>query len=582
MSEKTKMTGAQAVMECLKQEGVEYLFGYPGGSAIPMYDALYDYHQKAFTHVLARHEQAAVHAADGYARATGKPGVALVTSGPGATNTVTGIMTAYMDSIPLIVITGQVASGLIGTDAFQETDITGVTMPIVKHSYLIKDVTELPRVFKEAFHIATTGRPGPVLIDIPSDIQRMEFDFEYPEKVNIPSYKPTYKGHTRQIKQAANCIAKARKPLMVIGGGTVASGAAPEVKELAELMQLPVAYTLMAKGVFPDSHYLNMHMLGMHGEFGANYAVQNCDLLLAVGMRFDDRVTMKLDRFAPNAKVIHIDVDPAEVAKNVDPEVPIVGDAKYVVGGIVEELRKLGEEPHTQEWVNELEEVREAHPLTYDDSVPNSIPPQKVLQKMQAIAKKKGYDLIITTEVGQHQMWAAQFIESEEPRHFITSGGGGTMGYGIPAAMGAAFGKPNSVVVCIAGDGSAQMNIQELATMRATNTPVKILILNNSCLGMVCQWQEISWKNRMSQTIFPKGLPDFEMLAHAYGWWGKFVDDPAVLDLALEEFMSEEGPALLDVVTANGELVLPMILPGMALDEPLDMQPRPAYQKKEA
>lgn len=582
MSDKRTMTGAFAVMECLKAEGVEYIFGYPGGSAIPMYDALYDYNDVHFRHILARHEQGAVHAADGYARATGRPGVAMVTSGPGATNTVTGIMTAYMDSIPLIVISGQVAAGLIGTDAFQETDITGVTMPIVKHSYLIKDVRELPRVFKEAFHIATTGRPGPVLIDIPSDIQKTSFEFSYPEKINMPSYKPTFKGHTRQMKQAADCLTRARKPLLVIGGGTITAGASQEVKELAELMQLPVSYTLMGKGCFPDSHHLNLRMLGMHGTVAANYAVQNCDLLLAVGMRFDDRVTMRLSHFAPHAKIIHVDIDPAEIAKNIDPAVPIVGDAKFVLAGIVEELRKLGEGPHSQEWIDELVQVREENPLTYDNTTPGSIPPQKVLEKMQEVAAQMGSDLVVTTEVGQHQMWAAQFIETEEPRHFITSGGGGTMGYGIPSAMGAQVGVPNSLVVCVAGDGSAQMNIQELATMRAYDIPVKVLILNNSCLGMVCQWQEIIWNNRMSQTVFPKGLPNFEMLAHAYGWWGKHIDDPAQLDAALKEFLSCEGPALLDVTTANGELVLPMIIPGNSLSEPLDMQPRPAFQKKEA
>lgn len=572
-----KMTGAQAVMACLEQEKVEYIFGYPGGSAIAFYDALYDV--TAMKHILVRHEQAAVHAADGYARATGKPGVALVTSGPGATNTVTGIMTAYMDSIPLIVICGQVATSLIGTDAFQETDITGVTLPIVKHSYLIKNLEDLPRIFKEAFHIATTGRPGPVLIDIPSDVQKATLDFSYPDKINMPSYKPTYKGHNRQIKQAAHCITQARRPLLLVGGGAISSGAAAEVKELAELAQIPVVETLMGKGAFPDTHHLNMRMVGMHGTIAANTAVNEADLLIAAGMRFDDRVTMKIEEFAPLAKIIHIDVDPAEIGKNIDPAVPIVGDVKYVLSGITHELQRLGAEPHTQEWVDHLCAVRDAHPLTYDDTTPDQIPPQKVLEKVQACAERLGRELVVTTEVGQHQMWAGQFMTYDKPRTFITSGGGGTMGFGVPAAMGAQFGRPDALVVCVAGDGSVQMNIQELATMTDHNLPVKILIINNSCLGMVCQWQEIIWNNRLSHTKFTPGLPDFTMLAKAYQWWGKRVEDPQELDAAIEEFLTVDRPALLDVKTANGELVLPMILVGHGLSDPLDMKPRKAFSQ---
>lgn len=573
------LTGAQAVMACLEAEGVELMFGYPGGSAIALYDAYYDV--KNIDHVLVRHEQAAVHAADGYARATGKTGVVMVTSGPGATNTVTGIMTAYMDSVPLIIISGQVATKLIGTDAFQETDITGVTLPIVKHSYLIKDIEDLPRIFKEAFHIASTGRPGPVLIDIPSDIQKASFEFSYPEKIHIPSYKPTYRGHYGQIKQAAQCLAKAERPLLLIGGGTVSSGAHSEIKELAEMIPCPVVHTLMAKGCLSDYHPLNLHMLGMHGTIAANWAVNHADVIMAVGMRFDDRVTMKLEAFASQAKIIHVDIDPAEISKNIDPAVPLVGDAKTVISSIIHELKKQQYQPSASTWVDACKQQQREHPLSYDDSNPDSIPPQKLIERLQEQAQALAQDLYITTEVGQHQMWAAQFCHCEQPRHFITSGGGGTMGFGLPAALGALMGRPEACVVCIAGDGSLQMNIQEMATIAERNLPVKVLLVNNSCLGMVCQWQEIIWQGRISQTTFPRNIPDFCMLAHAYGWWSKELSNPRDMDGLLREFLEHKGPALLNVRTAERELVLPMILPGKSLMEPLDMQPRPAYSKKE-
>ncbi|MEG0759756.1 MAG: biosynthetic-type acetolactate synthase large subunit, partial [Raoultibacter sp.] len=456
------MTGAQAVIASLEAEGVDLVFGYPGGQAIKMYDALYD--STKIHHVLSRHEQGAVHEADGYARATGKVGVVLVTSGPGATNTVTGIATAYMDSVPLVIITGQVPRGVIGTDSFQESDIVGITMPVVKHSYLLQSVDELTQTFREAFHIASTGRPGPVLIDVPSDLSSEKLVFEYPDSVNLPSYRPTYRGNAKQVKQAVNALREAKRPVLYVGGGIISSGATAELTELAESMQIPVVTTLMGKGAFPASHHLNYGPIGMHGSKYANMLMTDTDLIIAAGARFSDRVTGKLSEFAPDARVIHIDIDPAEIGKVRDVQVPIVGDLKGVLANMNAELAKQNVAPAPKEWVERADEWRERFPFYHPGvgDVPNEIVPEIVMHILSDMLDPERS--IVVTEVGQHQMWAAQHIDREIPRSFITSGGLGTMGFGFPASIGAALGCPDKVVVCVAGDGSFQMNSQEMAT----------------------------------------------------------------------------------------------------------------------
>ncbi len=474
------MTGAQAVVASLEAEGVDLVFGYPGGQAIKIYDALYDSTQ--IKHVLSRHEQGAVHEADGYARATGNVGVAIVTSGPGATNTVTGIATAYMDSVPLVVITGQVPRGVIGTDSFQESDIVGITMPVVKHSYLLQSTDELTTTFREAFHIAKTGRPGPVLIDVPSDLASEELAFAYPDEVNLPSYKPTYRGNAKQVKQAVARIRRAERPVLYVGGGVVSSGASEELRALAELMQVPVVTTLMGKGAFPASHPLNLGPVGMHGSKYANLAMTESDLIIAAGARFSDRVTGRLDEFAPHAEVIHIDIDPAEIGKVREAQIPIVGDLKGVLGGIVAQLSKEGASPETKAWLGQIAEWRRRHPFYHPNvgDAPEEIVPEVVMEKLSdALDPEKS---IVVTEVGQHQMWAAQHIARERPRSFISSGGLGTMGFGFPAAIGAAIGCPDKTVVCVAGDGSFQMNSQEMATAAINRVPVKVLVMDNRCL----------------------------------------------------------------------------------------------------
>ncbi len=559
-----RMTGAQALVRALELEGVELLFGYPGGVVLPIFDALYD-SEKVRT-VLPRHEQGAVHMADGYARATGRCGVALVTSGPGATNTVTGIANAYMDSIPLVVFTGQVASAVIGTDAFQESDITGITLPVTKHNYLIKDANELPEIVKEAFHIATTGRPGPVLIDIPADVGKAEIDFEWPESVNLPGYKPTTKGHTRQIKQAAGLIAKARRPLLYAGGGVLSADAAKELKELAELMQLPVVTTLMGKGAFPEDHHLFIGMPGMHGAKYTNYTITETDLLVAVGVRFDDRVTGKLSAFASKAKVIHIDVDPAEIGKNKPVDVPIVGDAKPVLSALVDELRKTGAEPKTEAWIRAVDDWRTQFPLHYHEST-DVIMPEQVVQTLDRLTA--GRKRIICTEVGQNQMWACQYTHLTEPRSWVSSGGLGTMGFGLPAAIGAQLGCPDHLVIDVAGDGSIQMNSQEMATAALNGAPVKVVILNNGYLGMVRQWQELFYGKRYSSSTLEQDCPDFVKLAEAYGWTGLRVDKPADLEKTLAAAFDAEGPVMVDVRVSREECVFPMVAPGGSIDEML-------------
>lgn len=558
------MTGAQAVIASLEAEGVDTIFGYPGGQAIKIYDALYD--SKQIHHVLARHEQGATHMADGYARATGKVGVVLVTSGPGATNTVTGIATAYMDSIPMVVITGQVTRGVIGTDSFQESDIVGITMPVVKHSFLLQSTDDLTRTFREAFYIASTGRPGPVLIDIPSDLSGAEMVFHYPDSVNLPSYKPTYRGNARQVKQAAELIQKAERPLLYAGGGIVTSHACAELTELAERMQIPVVTTLMGKGAMRCSNPLNLGPVGMHGSKYANMAVTECDLLIAVGARFSDRVTGKVSEFAPHAKVIHIDIDPAEIGKIINPVVPIVGDAKVVLAAINERLAKADAQPIDRTWVDDVFSWRERWPFYTSDfsDYPNAIAPEVVLHKLSQ--KLDPEASIVTTEVGQHQMWAHQNIHREHARTFISSGGLGTMGFGFPAAIGAKIGCPESEVVCVAGDGSFQMNSQEMATAKINDVPIKVLIIDNRALGMVHQWQSLFYNKRYSFTELADN-PDFVKLADAYGWRARRVEKPEDVDAALDEMLASKEPYLLDVMIPRDQTVYPMVAPGAPIDD---------------
>lgn len=558
------MTGAQAVIASLEAEGVDTIFGYPGGQAIKIYDALYD--SKKIHHVLARHEQGATHMADGYARATGKVGVVLVTSGPGATNTVTGIATAYMDSVPMVIITGQVTRGVIGTDAFQESDIVGITMPVVKHSFLLQSTDDLTRTFREAFYIASTGRPGPVLIDIPSDLSSAEMVFNYPDKINLPSYRPTYKGNAKQVRQAVSCIQESKRPLIYAGGGIVSSHACAELTELAERMQIPVVTSLMGKGAMRCSNPLNLGPVGMHGSKYANMAVTECDLLIAVGARFSDRVTGKVDEFAPHAKIIHIDIDPAEIGKIIDPAVPIVGDAKVVLGAINERLDKTGAKPNDDAWVKSVNEWRDRWPLYTDDfkDYPGAIAPEVVLARLSD--KLDPEASIVTTEVGQHQMWAHQNIHREHARTFLSSGGLGTMGFGFPAAIGAKVGCPEDEVVCVAGDGSFQMNSQEMATAAINGIGVKVLIMDNRALGMVHQWQRLFYNERYSFTELAPN-PDFVKLADAYGWEAARITKPEEVDEALDKMLAAKGPYLLDVQIPIDQTVYPMVAPGAPIDD---------------
>ena len=558
------MSGAQAIIASLEAEGVDTIFGYPGGQAIKIYDALYD--SKKIRHVLARHEQGATHMADGYARATGKVGVVLVTSGPGATNTVTGIATAFKDSVTLVVITGQVTRGVIGTDAFQESDIVGITMPVVKHSFLLQSCDDLTRTFREAFYIASTGRPGPVLIDIPSDLSGSQMVFHYPDSISIPSYKPTYKGNAKQVRQAANLIESAKRPLIYAGGGIVSSHACAELTQLAEHIRIPVVTSLMGKGAMRCSNPLNLGPVGMHGSKYANMAVTECDLLIAVGARFSDRVTGKVSEFAPHAKIIHIDIDPAEIGKIIDPAVPIVGDAKVVLGAICDRLAKDDAAPIDQEWEKTVFSWRDRWPFYAADfaDYPDKIAPEIVLSKLSD--KLDPEASIVTTEVGQHQMWAHQNIHREHARTFISSGGLGTMGFGFPAAIGAQIGCPEDQVVCIAGDGSFQMNSQEMATAAINRVPLKVVIIDNRALGMVHQWQSLFYDHRFSFTELDAN-PDFVKLADAYGWQAMRIEHPDQVDEALDTMLASDGPFLLDVIIPTEQTVYPMVAPGAALDD---------------
>jgi len=554
-----ELTGAQAVLECLKKEGVHTIFGYPGGAILPFYDALY--HEKEIKHILVRHEQGAAHAADGFARATGQVGVCVATSGPGATNLVTGIATAYMDSIPIVAITGQAATAFLGRDSFQEADITGITIPITKHNYLIKKAEDLPRIFKEAFHIARTGRPGPVLIDIPKDVQINKLNFKYPEKVNIPSYKPNYEGHPKQISAAAKAIQSSKRPLIYAGGGVIASGASKELTEFAIKCNIPVTTTLLGKGCFPETHELSLGMLGMHGTVYANYSIQECDLLIAIGARFDDRVTGHIEKFAPKAKHIHIDIDPAEIGKNVKIDIPIVGDVKTVLCQLIE---KAATKDDHRPWLEQIVEWKKKYPLSYKND--NGIKPEFVVEQIYEATKGEA---IITTEVGQNQMWAAMFYKYTKPRTFISSGGLGTMGYGFPAAIGAQVGCPDKIVFDIAGDGSILMNIQEMVTAVANKLPVKIAVLNNSYLGMVRQWQELIYGKRYSQVSLETN-PDLVKVAEAFGAAGITVTKPEEVRAAIEQSLTiKDRPTLIDFRVAKEENVYPFVPPGQALNEML-------------
>lgn len=559
-----RMSGAEAVIASLEAEGVELIFGYPGGQVIKIYDALYD--SSLLKHVLACHEQAAVHEADGYARSTGRVGVVLVTSGPGATNTVTGIATAYMDSVPLVVITGQVPRSMIGTDSFQESDIVGITMPIVKHSYLVQSADDLAQTFREAFHIAKTGRPGPVLIDIPSDVARQEVVFKYPDSVNIPSYKPTYRGNAKQIRAAVEAIKEAQRPVILAGGGVTISGATSEVIELSRIGQIPVVHTLMGKGAIPDSYNLSFGMVGMHGSKYANMALNRADLIITCGARFSDRVTGNLAGFAKDANVIHIDIDPAEIGKIRETQIPIVGDLKGVLANMVASIVKHPYVPNTQAWIASIAEWKSRFPIfnAHIGDNTDEIIPELAFEKLSSMIDPT--KSIVVTEVGQHQMWAAQTIEREIPRTFVTSGGLGTMGFGFPASLGAQFGNADKTVICIAGDGSFQMNSQEMATASAHSLPLKVIVVDNRVLGMVHQWQKLFYNRRYSHTDLSP-YPDYVKLASAYGWEGERVDSARALDEAFNRMLAAEGPYLIDLVVEPDQNVFPMVAPGKALTE---------------
>ncbi|MBP5974580.1 biosynthetic-type acetolactate synthase large subunit [Brasilonema sp. CT11] len=558
-----RASGGFALLDSLQRHGVEYIFGYPGGAILPIYDDLYKVEAAGgeIKHILVRHEQGAAHAADGYARATGKVGVCFGTSGPGATNLVTGIATAYMDSIPMVIVTGQVSRAVIGTDAFQETDIYGITLPIVKHSYVVRDVKDMARIVAEAFHIASTGRPGPVLIDVPKDVALEEFDYVpvEPGKVKLPGYRPTVKGNPRQVCAAIQLIRESRRPLLYVGGGAIASNAHEEVKQLAEMFHIPVSTTLMGIGAFDEHHPLSLGMLGMHGTAYANFAVTDCDLLICVGARFDDRVTSKLDEFATRAKVIHIDIDPAEVGKNRVPDVPIVGDVRKVLTDLLRRCQQTGISTipsQTQEWLNLINRWKEEYPLEVPHHA-DSISPQEVIVELG----RQAPDAYYTTDVGQHQMWAAQFLKNG-PRRWISSAGLGTMGFGLPAAIGAKVGVPDEEVICISGDASFQMNLQELGTAAQYGINVKTVILNNGWQGMVRQWQQAFYGERYSSSNMEVGMPDIEFLGKAYGIKGMVIKNREELKDAIAEMLAHDGPVIVNVHVTRDENCYPMIAPG--------------------
>ncbi len=565
-----KKSGAEILIESLRHEGVDTVFGYPGGAVLNIYDTLMNYSEE-LRHVLVRHEQGAVHMADGYARSSGKVGVCIVTSGPGATNTITGLATAYMDSTPLVVIAGQVPTLLIGNDAFQEADTVGITRPCTKHNFLVKDVETLASTIKQAFHIARTGRPGPVVVDLPKDVMAESAEFSYPSKIKLRGYNPTYQGHAGQIKKAFKLLAQAQKPMIYAGGGVILSNAHKELLALAQKMSIPVTNTLMGLGGFPGNHPLFLGMLGMHGTFKANMGITHCDVLLAVGARFDDRVTGKVGSFSPHSRKIHIDIDPTSIAKSVPVDIPIVGDVKNV---LKELLKNLEEEPPQDygkshaSWLKQLGEWDQMSPLSYK-ATGQCLKPQFVIQKIQEVTDEVlDGDVIITTEVGQNQMWTAQFFTFKNPRTLLTSGGLGTMGFGLPAAIGAQVAFPDKTIFDIAGDGSIQMNIQEMATAVQYNLPVKVAILNNQCLGMVRQWQQLFCDHRYSQTLFEAG-PDFVKLAEAYGAVGLRATKPDEVEPVIRQALSIRKPVIMDFWVDRNECVYPMVPAGAALTEML-------------
>ncbi|AHC43133.1 acetolactate synthase large subunit [Bacillus amyloliquefaciens] len=557
------MNGALMLIESLKKENVEMIFGYPGGAVLPIYDKLY---QSGLVHILPRHEQGAIHAAEGYARVSGKPGVVIATSGPGATNLVTGLADAMIDSLPLVVFTGQVATSVIGSDAFQEADILGITMPITKHSYQVRRPEDLPRVIKEAFHIATTGRPGPVLIDIPKDVAAFEGEFRYDHEINLPGYQPVKEPNYLQIRKLVEAVSSAKKPIILAGAGVLHGKASEDLKNYAEQQQIPVAHTLLGLGGFPADHPLFLGMAGMHGTYTANMALYHCDLLISIGARFDDRVTGNLKHFAKSAKVAHIDIDPAEIGKIIETQIPVVGDSKIV---LQELLKQNGKQGQTEEWKQQLSEWKEEYPLWYTDDREEGLKPQKLIEYIHQFTNGEA---IVATDVGQHQMWAAQFYPFRKADKWVTSGGLGTMGFGLPAAIGAQLADRNATVVAILGDGGFQMTLQELDVIRQLNLPVKVVILNNECLGMVRQWQEIFYEERYSESKF-SAQPDFVKLSEAYGIKGVRISSEEEAEEELKKALSSKEPAVIDVRVAKSEKVFPMIAPGKGLHEMVGVKP---------
>ena len=563
----TKMSGAEALLKALEEEGVENIFGIPGGASMPIYDPLVD--KSSIRHILCRHEQGAGHAAEGYAWATGKVGVCMATSGPGATNLVTPLADAKMDSVPIVAITGQVPTPVVGNDAFQEADITGITMPITKHNFLVKDPADIVHTVREAFHIAATGRPGPVLIDLPKDVLIASTTYKWPDSITLPGYKPTTKGNNRQVSEAVKLILKAKRPVLYVGGGVIKADASKELFQLATAGNLPVITTLMARGAFPDSHELCLGMPGMHGNYTAVTAMQKSDLLVTLGARFDDRVTGKLAGFAPNAKVIHVDIDPAEIGKNRAVDVPIVGDCRDVIGKLHAELAKRQDEgdglPDRSAWIDQLHAWQEEFPYKYDQQPDGALKPQYCVERLRAFADD---DTILVSGVGQHQMYASQFWGFEKPRHWINSGGLGTMGFAVPAAMGAKVGQPNKRVVAIDGDGCFQMTAQELATSATENIPFVTAILNNGYLGMVRQWQEMFFDERYSGVWLDPNVPDYVKLAEAYGAVGLRVDSPGEVDAAIEKAYSvTDRSVVIDFRVDPSEMVFPMVPSGASNDD---------------
>jgi len=574
-----KLTGAEILIECLKREGVKTIFALPGGVVLKIFDMLHQ--QKDIEVVLTRHEQGAGHMAEGYAKATGKAGVCLVTSGPGLTNVITALADAYMDSVPLVCFSGQVPTSLIGNDAFQEADNFGLSRPCTKYNFLVKDVKDLAMTIKEAFYIATTGRPGPVLVDIPKDVSMDTSEFTYPSSVSIRSYNPVYEGNKWQIKQAAEAMAKAKKPVLYVGGGVIFSGASQELMELAELTHMPVDMTLMGLGAFPGEHPQSMGMLGMHGTYWANMVMHYSDLVVAIGARFDDRVTGKVSEFCPHAKVIHIDIDPTSIRKNVNVDIPIVGDCKTVLRELIQILRATvnGDQKELRKaWWNQIREWQQANPLAYQQEADGPIKPQHVIKRLYELTKDR--DPIVSTDVGQHQMWAAQYFKLAKPNRWLTSGGLGTMGFGFPAAMGAQAAFPGRLVLCIAGDGSIQMNIQEMATAVVHKLPVKIIVINNRFHGMVRQWQDLFYEGRYASSYL-ETTPDFVKLAEAYGAIGLRASKPSEIDAVLKEAIAVNKPVIVDVPTYQYENVYPMI-PAGGCNHEMILEDPPALKSKQS